>query len=136
MRRGTLILAAVLAVAGCSGETPGERTVLGSRPDSIAGIPEEVRVHLDSGTAAFRAKDYEEARAQYGKAAQAGPGLAATWLGVAMAERALGNSGAADSAMDRARAIAPDIGGHPTEAGAMQGHPPVGPPPAGGASPH
>ena len=144
MRRSTCAIWVVLAVAACGGEDTSGRTVLGSRPDSVVGVPENVRVHLDSGTIAYRAGDYAAAKSHYDRATETDPHVAAGWLGVAMAARALGDSAAADSALEQARRMAPGVimdhpepgaegmpRGHPAapadSAGALPpAHPPVG----------
>lgn len=102
-------------------------------PTGAAGrdLPRAVTVHLDSGNAAYRAGDYPGARRQYRAAVGEDSTAAAAWFGVYMAERALGNELAADSALSRAG----DLGGasevHETpsgeageEAGEMP-HPPM-----------
>lgn len=70
-------------------------------------LPRAVTVHLDSGNAAYRAGDYRTARRQYRAAVGADSAAAAAWFGVYMAERALDNELAADSALRRAG----DLGG-------------------------
>ncbi|HUH12391.1 MAG TPA: hypothetical protein VMK65_04745 [Longimicrobiales bacterium] len=126
MRISSYIVLAAVAAAACGGDqdTSG-RTVLGAA-DSVPGVPAEVRVHLDSGTAAYRAGDYEAARAHYGKATEADPHVAAGWLGVAMAARALGDTVAADSALVQAQQMAPGLimeHPEPGSGGMPQGHP-------------
>lgn len=56
------------------------------------------RVQLDSGNASYRAQDYQEAGRHYRAALEAEPGLTSAWFGIYMAESALGNRAAADSA--------------------------------------
>lgn len=65
-------------------------------------LPRAVTVHLDSGNAAYRAGDYQAARRQYRAAVEVDSTAAAAWFGVYMAERALGDDRAADSALRRA----------------------------------
>jgi hypothetical protein len=61
---------------------------------------------MDSAGAAYRDGDYLSARTHYVIATDSAPDLAASWLGLFLAERALGNAAAADSALRRARSIA------------------------------
>lgn len=65
------------------------------------------RVQLDSGNVAFRAGEYENALRHYQAATEAGPGNLSGWFGVYMAYQALGDSEAADSALERARRQVP-----------------------------
>lgn len=123
-----LMAAALAALAGCGGEQAGERVTLGQPPASAAALTPEVRAALDSGTVAYRAGDYAQALAYYRRAVESAPDQPAPWLGVSMAERALGNVAAADSAASRAQALAPGvIMSHPdpAEGGMPTGHPPV-----------
>ncbi len=82
---------------------------------------------LDSGNVAYRAKDYPAALVHYRSAAARQPSLAAAWMGISMAQTALGNKAAADSAMRRVEELAP---------GTMSAHPAGAPggPSAPGAS--
>ncbi len=61
---------------------------------------------VDSAADAYRAGDYQEARDRFHIAAQRDTSLAASWFGLFMTERALGNREAADSALRRARRLA------------------------------
>lgn len=70
-------------------------------------LPRAAVAHLDSGNAAYRAKDYPRAIQHYQAATRIDSEQAAPWFGIYMAERALGNVAAADSALQRAQKIAP-----------------------------
>ena len=70
-------------------------------------LPPEVVAHLDSGSAAFRADDHEQALAHYTRASELGPDVAAAWFGVYMAQRALGNDEAAATALEKAQQKVP-----------------------------
>jgi len=98
------LLVAATAVAACR---PADQTT--ETIDVQAGTraretyPPEVVAQLDSGNAAFRAHIFEEALRHYQAAAEAGPDITATWFGIGMAQHALGNIPAAESAFARAR---------------------------------
>lgn len=84
-------------------EVPGMEGAASRSPDR-RDLPPSVTVHLDSGNAAYRADDYRRARRHFHAAVEADSSVAAGWFGVYMAERALGNDRAADSALRRAGA--------------------------------
>jgi hypothetical protein len=71
-----------------------------------ADLPAAVHAHMDSAAAAYRDGDLPGARTHYTTATDSAPDLAAAWFGLFLAERALGNIPAADSALGRARSIA------------------------------
>src|SRR5690606_18019454 len=103
---------ASLVLCGCRNDArPADDQTTGSI-DSAAWeqartLPAGVAEALDSGNAAFRNREYAAARAHYLRAVQLGPDQSAAWFGLSMVERQLGNIPAADSAMDRVRALAP-----------------------------
>ena len=66
-----------------------------------------VAAQLDSGTAAYRAQDFEASLLHYRRVTELEEGLAAGWFGVYMAERALGNEAQAEAALERARNAVP-----------------------------
>lgn len=74
-----------------------------ARADWPAGVAEAV----DSGNVAYRAQDFPAAARYYRNAIAVGPEVGAAWFGLYMAERANGNAAAADSALERARALLP-----------------------------
>jgi hypothetical protein len=92
-----------LLVSGC------ERTDAGVR----ASWPAGVAVHVDSGNASYRARDYAEARRHFTEATRRGPDVAAAWFGLQMAQHALGNKPAADSAMAHAEGLLGAKANHP-----------------------
>jgi len=67
----------------------------------------DVAEAIDSGNAAYRNKDYQVALEQYERAAELDENLPAACFGIYMAQLALGNTDAANDAMDRARSLAP-----------------------------
>lgn len=129
----------LVAAAACGGEDDGEdgRRPFGDRPSAqtqgelpeghpdIPGmgegapggtverdLPPTVTVHLDSGNAAYRSGDYESARRHFRAAAREDSSAGAAWFGVYMAERALGNELAADSALQKAGDLGDASGMH------------------------
>lgn len=113
-RSGSTVAAAVVAgttmLAGCARTGDDQETGTMSREevlDARASLSPEVAAALDSGNAAYRDERYEDARQHYIAAVRADDDVAAVWFGLYMAELALGNAAGADSAMDRARALAP-----------------------------
>jgi tetratricopeptide (TPR) repeat protein len=75
--------------------------------DSRSSLDPAVVAALDSGNTAYRVGDYEGALDHYQHALEIDDDLAAGWFGLYMAHLALGNDAAADSAMARARGLAP-----------------------------
>jgi Flp pilus assembly protein TadD len=75
--------------------------------------PSGVAEHVDSGNVLYRARDYAGARAQFREAVRLGPDVPVAWFGLQIAEHALGNKAAADSAMSRAEALGARAAGHP-----------------------
>lgn len=69
--------------------------------------PAGVAAQVDSGNAAYRAGSLDVASNHFRRAVELGPSIAAAWFGLYMAEHARGNLAAADSALDRARDLAP-----------------------------
>lgn len=67
-----------------------------------SSLPPEIQSALDSGNVAYRAGNYRAALEQFESLTEEHPDLRAAWFGVFMAHRALGNTAAADSAMQRA----------------------------------
>lgn len=71
------------------------------------GLPDLALAHLDSGNTSYQDHDYEAALSHYRAVVEEAPDAAAGWFGIYMAQLALGNPAAADSAMTRARGLAP-----------------------------
>jgi tetratricopeptide (TPR) repeat protein len=112
MRMMTLGVVAVAVLAGCRQDagtgdqrtdTVTPQTIEQARANWPAGLAEVV----DSANAAYSAGEYEEASRLYRRGTQLAPDVTATWFGIYMAEHARGNIAAADSAMQRAQALAP-----------------------------
>lgn len=70
-------------------------------------MPPSLVAHLDSGSQAYRADDFESALRHYTEATELAPDVAAPWFGVYMAQQALGNIKDGVVALERARSVAP-----------------------------
>ncbi len=69
--------------------------------------PVEVVSAVDSGNVAMRADNAGSALAYYRRAVEISPDNSSAWFGVYMAEKALGNQAAADSALQTVMSLAP-----------------------------
>lgn len=108
MRRSTAAVAVIVAVVSCRPTEQRTDTMdADALADARAVLSEEAAVALDSGGSAFRGGEYEQALEQYRRAAELAPDAAAPWFGIYMAQRALGQAEAADSALVRAQSVAP-----------------------------
>lgn len=112
MKTSGLMAAATLGTAILTGCDPGADQETGSVTresvrEARGAMDPAIAAALDSGNAAYRAGDYDEALRRYREAVRGDEELAAAWFGVSMAEAARGNIAAADSAMQRARELAP-----------------------------
>jgi hypothetical protein len=61
-------------------------------------LPPDAQVVIDSGNAAFSAKDYVKALALYRRTLELAPGHPAPWFGISMAAGMLGDSALQDTA--------------------------------------
>ncbi len=119
---------AVFLLAGC-GDGDSDRVPLGGEAapqmqEEVEALPEELQAQLDSGNAAFRAHDHDEALRHFGVVTEEAPGLAAGWYGLGMTYGAMGNREAADSAMMEVHRLAPDVPlEHPGSAAPPNPHP-------------
>lgn len=100
-----LLAPLALTLAVCRPDDQRTDTVDPTRARS--NLPAATVAQLDSGTAAFRAHDFEAALRHYRAATEISPEEAGGWFGVYMTQRALGNEAAADSALLRVREVAP-----------------------------
>lgn len=119
-----LPLLVAVAVAGCRRGADDQETGTVEREtveQARQDLSPEAEARLDSGNAAYREERYQEALDHYQAVVRLSEGAAAGWFGIYMAELAMGNVAAADSAMARARALA---GGatliHPTPADSVE----------------
>lgn len=103
-----LALALALAALGCR---PDDQETGSVTPEAVrearSELPAQVLAHLDSGNARYEDHDYQAALEHYRAVVDGAPDAAAGWFGIYMAQLALGNTAAADSAMERARDLAP-----------------------------
>lgn len=92
----------VLTVGACS---PPDDQRTDTLDPNTAGrdLPTAAMAQLDSGNVAFRAGDYESALGHYRTVTEIVPDDATGWFGIYMAQQALGNIAAADSAIAEAR---------------------------------
>lgn len=116
-----ILLAAGLTV-GCGGSGGGSSSSADSASTSASmpgrdSLPPTVRAQLDSGNAAYRAGDYEEASRHYRATVQEIPDLASGWFGIYMAAEAMGDSATADSAKARMGGLGQAASAHMTPHG-------------------
>jgi tetratricopeptide (TPR) repeat protein len=106
----TVVVLAAL-VAACQNPPRDDQRTGSVDPDDIrrarTQLAPEVRTHLDNGNEAYRQGEYEAAKRHYEEAVRLDANVAAGWFGIYMAEMALGNIEAANTAIDRARDAAP-----------------------------
>lgn len=107
--KAVLILGCTLATAaGCRPDDQRTETLdVGEAQQTRQQLPAELVAHLDSGSAAYRRDDFQASLEHYRTATEMDSDVAAAWFGVFMAHAALGNDAAADSALQRARGLAP-----------------------------
>lgn len=103
------LVAALLTVALSWGCSPPDDQRTETLDPTTAGreISGEARIQLDSGNAAFRVQDFEQALIHFTRVTELEPDDATGWFGLYMAHDAMGNTEAADSAIARARSEAP-----------------------------
>jgi hypothetical protein len=124
-------LALVLAMGACrEEEQPTDQMTGDVTPEAIrqarADWPAGLSEMIDSANTAYSAQDFTTASAIYRRAAVLAPEITAPWFGLYMAEHALGNTAAADSAMQRAQSLAPGaslIHGTPGDTALPPAHP-------------
>lgn len=108
MKRWMTFVLVLLAVSSCQ---PDDQRTDTLNPEEAfqkrENMPVGVVAQLDSGSAAFRADDFEGALRNYRNATELGPDVAAAWFGVYMAHDALGNTSEAADALARARGEVP-----------------------------
>lgn len=106
-----LIGALGILIVGLPGCVPDDQRTDSVDPEAgrraRAEWPVEVVSAVDSGNVAMRADDLKAALVYYRRAVEISPENAPAWFGVYMAERALGNPAAADSALQTVMSLAP-----------------------------
>jgi Flp pilus assembly protein TadD len=105
-RSGIAVLLTVALSWGCS-PPDDQRTETLDPTTAGRDISGDARIQLDSGNAAFRAQDFEQALVHFTRVTELEPDDATGWFGLYMAHDALGHTEAADSAIARARSEAP-----------------------------
>lgn len=103
---GVLALGVSLAGA-CTPDDQRTESLDVQGPSTRAQLPSEVVEALDAGSEAYRADDFEGALEHYTRAAELAPEQASGWFGIYMANEALGNTEAAEAALETARELAP-----------------------------
>lgn len=98
---------AVVGPAACTPDDQRTETLDVQGASTRAGLSEAVVEALDSGSAAYRERDYERALEHYTRATERAPEEASGWFGVYMVHQAAGDLEAADSALQRVRDLAP-----------------------------
>ena len=121
-RRVMASVVLLVTLAACGGPQPDDQltgSIDSATWEHARTLPPGVREALDAGTAAFRDRDLQAARTHYLRAVELGPNQSPAWFGLAMVERQLGNIAAADSAMMRVQALAPEASLITTDSGAV-----------------
>ena len=109
MRVRTGIALIAIGLAACSPPDDQETGSIRDRDvrEARENLPPELVAALDSGNAAYSQGQYRDALAYYEDAVAVDADEPSGWFGIYMAQLALGNTEAADSAMARARDLAP-----------------------------
>jgi tetratricopeptide (TPR) repeat protein len=112
------VLLLALLAAGASGcrEQPEDQQTGSLSGDEVRAVradwPEGVSAQIDSGNAAYKAKDYDTARRHYQQALSMSGDMkepkVTGYFGLYMVEHAVGDSVAAAAAMREAQALAPE----------------------------
>lgn len=100
--------AALLVASACVGppDDQATRTVDPATAGRV-DIDETTLAQLDSGNAAYRARDLDAALRHYTVVTERAPDAAAGWFGIYMIQSERGDAAAASAALDRARDAAP-----------------------------
>ncbi len=105
LRRLALLLLSAMAVGACRPDD--QRTDTIDPAAARAELSAATLAQIDSGNAAYRRGDYEGAVAAFGEVTVSAPDDPTGWFGLYMAHQSLGQAAAADSALDKARSLAP-----------------------------
>ncbi|HUG40522.1 MAG TPA: hypothetical protein VMM12_08560 [Longimicrobiales bacterium] len=111
MRLIRVAIAAAVAVSACGGDDGGGEIRFEGQEvqEARRGWTPELAALVDSGNAAYRTGNYDEAARIFQRGTREFPHHGATWFGLYMAEHARGNIAAADSALGRAEALTPSL---------------------------
>ena len=110
MRACWTVIVACAALTACGGGQEEDEAIRfgGAEVDEArSGWPAELVALVDSGNAAYRTGNYDDAARHFRRGTAEFPHQGATWFGLYMAEHARGNMVAADSALGRAEALTP-----------------------------
>lgn len=107
MRSSFFALAVALSLVGCRPDDQRTDTIDPTPQKALEDMAPEAVAQLDSANAAQKAGDYTVALGHYRRVTEIEPGQASGWFGLFMANRALGNQSAADSALAHAQSLAP-----------------------------
>lgn len=95
---------AALILASATACLPDDQRTDSVDPETAGReLSAEAMAQLDSGNVAYRAGDYDGALTYYVRVTEMAPDDATGWFGIYMAQEALGNQAAADSAIAEAR---------------------------------
>ena len=104
------VVAGCAALVACGGAESGAEDIRfggDEVQEARRGWAPELTALVDSGNAAYRTGNYEDAARLFRRGTREFPHQGASWFGLYMAEHALGNMAAADSALGRAEALTP-----------------------------
>jgi len=110
MSKRRVLTAVLLLAAALSCRPDDQRTDTFDAQDGMMAredMPPAALAQLDSGTAAYRADDFEAARRHYTRVTEIAPDIGAGWFGVYMSAEALGDTEGAAEALERARGVVP-----------------------------
>lgn len=113
MSRTWMTAALVAALAACGGEE-GERVELGeqqqaTRENARSTWSPELTAQVDSANAAYAAGDFDTAAEVFTAVTEEHPDMGVAWFGLYMAEKARGNTEAADAALAKVNELSPEL---------------------------
>jgi hypothetical protein len=107
----TAALIGAVLLSGCREQQGTDQETGSITPADIqqtrAGWPDGLAAAIDSGNARFSDDDFAAALRHYEEATRIAPDVTAGWFGIFMTQTALGDTTAANAAMQRVREIAP-----------------------------
>jgi Flp pilus assembly protein TadD len=96
-----------MLLVACRPEEQKTESIGAEEFQEARALPAAVRAQLDSGNAAIRARQFEQASRHFTEATRGDAKSKPAWFGLYLAERALGNAAAANAALERAQKLAP-----------------------------